>query len=449
MLVSFMKRCGFILVLMFFPIIVYPQSDTVVVQWSTSWGSICGGPTGNYACVLATGSPDWDNGLRDFTDPIPPGNILKAVVVTVYKVDCGVNTLTVTLNGDVISTECCVGTCNEGECWPTEHVRSEPGGFTNYVYGGTNTLQLIPDTTDVCVDRAEIILYYVDTVFITSSIDTPQICMVTVDTLTNKNTIVWDKTMYPALSYNIYKETSPNVFSNIGNVPYSDLSIFTDASSNPDTLPERYKISAVGSCNSESALSDPHKTIQLTASIDTIGFGVNLVWNAYEGFAFSQYSIWRGTDSSGMTLHSSVPSSTTTYTDVAAPPSNVCYLIEAVHPSGCTATDPPTNYSSALSNISCKYDTNSVDVKKIYRSEIVVDVYPNPFNLTTTFEVEGMTSGLLTFDLYDLVGKRVKLITDINGSTFTINRDDLSDGIYIYKIRDNKKLIGTGKLVVN
>ena len=41
------------------------------------------------------------------------------------------------------------------------------------------------------------------------------------------------------------------------------------------------------------------------------------------------------------------------------------------------------------------------------------------------------------------------MISEITGDSFIFDRENLSDGIYIYKIRAENKLIGTGKLVVN
>ncbi|MCH8903549.1 MAG: hypothetical protein IIA45_06520, partial [Bacteroidetes bacterium] len=161
---------------------------------------------------------------------MPPGNIVTKVEVIVYKVDCGLNTLTVELNGQPVSTECCIGTCTglTEECWPTNHIRTAAAGFPGYVYGGTNTLQLIYDTPDICVDKAEIILHY-------TSIQIPEICLVTVDTATNKNLVVWEK---PAVnniaSYNIYKEgTQAGVYFLAGNVPYASVSTFLDTLADP------------------------------------------------------------------------------------------------------------------------------------------------------------------------------------------------------------------------
>ncbi len=84
----------------------------------------------------------------------------------------------------------------------------------------------------------------------------------------------------------------------------------------------------------------------------------------------------------------------------------------------------------------------------VYDEEISVKVYPNPFNSTTTFEIQGMNQPV-TFELYNIIGEQVKSISDITGKKFIISRENLSNGIYIYKISSKDKLICAGKLIVN
>ncbi len=89
--------------------------------------------------------------------------------------------------------------------------------------------------------------------------------------------------------------------------------------------------------------------------------------------------------------------------------------------------------SNRFENISYKYNYS---------------IYPNPFNSTTTFEIKGMNQPL-TFELYNIIGKQVRTISDITGKKFIISRENLPNGIYIYKISSKDKLICAGKLVVN
>jgi len=87
---------------------------------------------------------------------------------------------------------------------------------------------------------------------------------------------------------------------------------------------------------------------------------------------------------------------------------------------------------------------------KIYDTEISVSVYPNPFNSTTTFEIRGIDeSKSLTFELYNIIGEQVKVISNIRDNKFIISRENLQGGIYIYKINSDNGLIGVGKIAVN
>ena len=50
--------------------------------------------------------------------------------------------------------------------------------------------------------------------------------------------------------------------------------------------------------------------------------------------------------------------------------------------------------------------------------------------------------------MYDLVGKEVRLISDIQSHELMINRDNLADGMYFYKLINKGQEISTGKLII-
>ena len=79
-----------------------------------------------------------------------------------------------------------------------------------------------------------------------------------------------------------------------------------------------------------------------------------------------------------------------------------------------------------------------------------IKVFPNPFNDYTTFLLEGINSyDGCSFALYDIFGREVKSIENISNNPFHINKDNLNEDIYIYKIFSNSKIISTGKLVLS
>ena len=93
-------------------------------------------------------------------------------------------------------------------------------------------------------------------------------------------------------------------------------------------------------------------------------------------------------------------------------------------------------------------DSITQNMPIIYYKDISVKVYPNPFNSTTTFEIKGMNEPF-AFELYNIIGKQVKATSNITGKKFIISRENLANGIYIYKISSKDKLICAGKLIIN
>ncbi len=108
----------------------------------------------------------------------------------------------------------------------------------------------------------------------------------------------------------------------------------------------------------------------------------------------------------------------------------------------------PSVITNTVFNTVGNIDSIITNVQKIYYDGISVKVYPNPFSSTTTFEIKGMNEPV-TFELYNIIGKQVKAISDITGKKFIISRENLANGIYIYKISSKDKLICAGKLIVN
>ena len=53
------------------------------------------------------------------------------------------------------------------------------------------------------------------------------------------------------------------------------------------------------------------------------------------------------------------------------------------------------------------------------------------------------------FILYGLIGKEVKEIKNISTSIFHLKRDNLTSGMYFYKLLNKKEIIAAGKIIVN
>jgi uncharacterized repeat protein (TIGR01451 family) len=162
----------------------------------------------------------------------------------------------------------------------------------------------------------------------------PGICMVTVDTLSNKNLIIWEPSpnTLNVDSFYVYAETNqPNVYSKIGAVDYNDLSEYTDFNSNVFDRDYKYKITVLDTCGGLTTLSNFHKTINLKV-FPGIGNNRQLSWTHYLGNEISNYEIRRKLGFGNFELIASVPSNINVYTDNDPVSANGIYRVDFVLP---------------------------------------------------------------------------------------------------------------------
>lgn len=106
-------------------------------------------------------------------------------------------------------------------------------------------------------------------------------------------------------------------------------------------------------------------------------------------------------------------------------------------------------YTDEQKNIvTIKYDS-PVGLYELNNSASKINAYPNPFNNSTTLFIDNeVITKNVNFILLDSYGKEVKTIYNIQDSELKINRENLSNGFYIFKITQNDKMISTGKLII-
>ena len=78
-------------------------------------------------------------------------------------------------------------------------------------------------------------------------------------------------------------------------------------------------------------------------------------------------------------------------------------------------------------------------------------VFPNPFNSYAKIKInnENLNHQSIDFVMYDLLGNEIKHQQVIAGEKeFVIERRNISEGIYFYKLTNNHEIIGTGKLII-
>ena len=269
------------------------------------------------------------------------------------------------------------------------------------------------------------------------------ICLVTVDSATGSNLVVWEKLQTQGVqSYNIYRESSQaGIYYLIGNVPVDSVSVFTDTLSNPLQQAYRYRISVVDSCGNESEKSQLHKTMHLTIN-EGLGGVINLIWDHYEGFGFLTYYIHRYTTSTGWVEIDSIASTLTSRTDFSPPPANLSYRIVVKRPAGC---DPNLSkvliYNSARSNVSNRlWPTGILPQVPAAGNLTGFNVYPNPYTGTTviTYTLNDETD--ISLEVLNVLGKKIQVLVngeqDIGKYRYSFSAKDLgySSGVYILKL---------------
>ncbi|PLW99968.1 MAG: hypothetical protein C0594_16320 [Marinilabiliales bacterium] len=276
---------------------------------------------------------------------------------------------------------------------------------------------------------------------------TPQICIITVDTTLNKNLIVWEKTGMTGIEYfNIYRESSvAGDYELIGSVDFSEVSIFVDQNSYPNTRSYMYKLSAIDSCGTESLLSSYHKTLLLGVN-PQLPTGYYLDWQAsYEGFAVQSYEIWRGNNTGELELIETISSNNTSYIDENPPTGTLFYRVAAVKPGN--PCDPDGNkaqggpYTQSFSNLE---DNGIASIDQLSYSQ-EIKVIPNPNK--GIFSLEVPWNGEKTIEIFNSEGKRVYHENHFKNSISNINIAKFGKGIYMIKT-SNSQQIHTNKIII-
>ncbi|MCW3084881.1 MAG: hypothetical protein JWP12_2247 [Bacteroidetes bacterium] len=136
-------------------------------------------------------------------------------------------------------------------------------------------------------------------------------------------------------------------------------------------------------------------------------------------------------------------------------PYQICLTVD--NGSGCTQTYCDSIMSVDSLSRSASISFNVVDVPfpatttgiTEQQTKAGISVYPNPFTDNTTFVIQSdKMNETYSFEMTDVVGKKVRSVYGISQKQFTISRDDLQSGIYFYKIYNAQGTVGMGKVTV-
>ena len=273
------------------------------------------------------------------------------------------------------------------------------------------------------------------------------ICMVTVDPMSGKNLITWEKTPgVGTVSFTIYKET--NIAGNyefIGSVPFDSVSSFVDKNSNPIIRADRYKISCVNSFGLESRQSTNHKTMHLNIN-KGLGNSYNLIWDNYEGFPFSTYNVYRGTASDNMMLIASLPSNLISFTDLQTPAnSNIYYQVAVVKSDPCVPNSKLKSDSGPFSQSLSNLAESELTTSTLTFSAKPFTVFPNPAQTFITINTANSVSKVVDIIIYDENGRKIMETTIETPSN--VDLKSINPGVYLIEIHSDKNIVRE-KLVV-
>ena len=266
------------------------------------------------------------------------------------------------------------------------------------------------------------------------------ICIVTVDSATGSNLVVWEKPVVTDIDYyNIYREACGNVegFIWVGSVDYDSLSQFVDYGANAMVKSWRYLMTTVNNCGTESDVSPIHKTIHLSATRQASN-NVVVTWDDYSGFGYPEQYLWRYHSSTNWIIIDTLPFGTNLFIDTSSlAVDSVQYFIEAYPAFTCTSTRAE-NHNSTRSNRGTLAPPNSSDVEENNEFVSSINVYPNPSNGLFNLNFRVLEAGTSNLQVFDLAGRIVvdQALNVASGfNNYSLNMNGVSNGIYYVRIQ--------------
>lgn len=274
----------------------------------------------------------------------------------------------------------------------------------------------------------------------TTPTQTQNICLVTVDSTSTYNIIIWEKPITSAIdSFKIWRVQTASIDTLVGTVSYEDLSEFNDITCDPNVTQYDYKISVIDTCGNESAKSPFHRTILMTTSL---GFNqCNLQWNQYVGNTVNQYHVWRDSTLNGnWQLLATLSPASTTYIDNNWPATaGWRYRIDVDWVTSClpTARTAATATNTTRSNTKDNYRVTGLS--QLNANDVML--FPNPAGELINLSLNA-NAYINNINVLDATGRLVKTIVLNNkNNQAQINTGDLARGIYFMEVNTNAGIV--------
>lgn len=277
-------------------------------------------------------------------------------------------------------------------------------------------------------------------VYVQNVDQTQQLCLVTVDSATGKNKLVWEANENAGTeSYLIQKAMSSNTYSTLGIVDASETSEFIDIGSDPAAHSDFYKITVMDTCGNVSDIDNSvyHKTINLTLS--NVGSTMSLNWEQYEvedgSYVPATYKIYRGADASNMEVIDEINGMLSSYNDLDV--NQVYHYMVASVREDCTPN------SDRSINVGYEIFSNQENNEALItgmlekRTYLPITLYPNPASTEIIIENLELKSNSNVVRITDVSGKVVKEFL-YERSIHKIQINDLLSGTYFLTITGHK-----------
>ncbi|MEO8146867.1 MAG: T9SS type A sorting domain-containing protein [Bacteroidia bacterium] len=274
------------------------------------------------------------------------------------------------------------------------------------------------------------------------------ICIVTFDSTSQKNKIIWPKDIFTAAQdYLIFRKNTSGTYDTLGFQSVSQLSEYVDSTSSPLSKLYQYKLGIRDSCgqfmDKVNNLNSAFTTMHLIA-YPTGNNSSGLIWNP--GSFAGPFLIYR-TDPSGITtLIDSIGlvTGTQTYTDINAPAGLCSYQIGVNLNPPCVASLLPS-YNIVKSNPGYVTVTGINELTDLGKA---ISIEPNPFNQYTKIDLHRVSKQNLKVVLRNITGQVLMQYIEVKTDELLLEKNNLSQGIYILEITGNG-FYARKKLVVN
>lgn len=87
--------------------------------------------------------------------------------------------------------------------------------------------------------------------------------------------------------------------------------------------------------------------------------------------------------------------------------------------------------------------------QKYENKEVMVQLYPNPFTTTATVTINGANYEQTRLEVLDLTGKTIESIQFNGEESITLDRGQLIQGVYFYRLIGDNVIVHTGKFVIH